>query len=172
MLGRDAIERILEAAGERLRGDWLVVGGAAAAVWFSPQRVTEDLDLVAFQSTNDSQLAVMQLAAEHGLPVEAINLTASYFVFRIADWQSEIEVLLQGSNATLYRPTPTLFLLLKLARLGEQDLQDCLDLIQFARTHGQTVDGARVRAALAAQGPTAVDALAARRRRLHDELAD
>src|SRR5687768_1740492 len=113
-LGREKIDEILDAACERLHGEWLLVGGAAAAVWFRPERRTEDIDLCAFDSGNLAKHEVMNLAADHGLPVETINLAASFFVSKVEGWRDEIEVLRTGSTATLYRPTATLFLLLKL----------------------------------------------------------
>lgn len=171
--GLDAalVARLLDAAQEKLEGEWLLVGGALAAVWFSPERVTEDVDLVGLDATtNEQRLALMQLASEVGLPVEAVNSAADYFVRRIPGWRDELEVLRRGSRATVYRPTPTFFLLLKL-RLGEQDLDDCFGLIDFARTHGLALDHERVRRAIDALGPTDDSALADRRNLLHRALA-
>jgi hypothetical protein len=42
---RSRIQALLELAGEQLTGEWLLIGGAAAAAWFSPVRTTEDIDL-------------------------------------------------------------------------------------------------------------------------------
>jgi hypothetical protein len=43
---RARIQALLELAGERLTGEWLLIGGAAAAAWFAPVRTTEDIDLI------------------------------------------------------------------------------------------------------------------------------
>ena len=40
------VVRLLEEAEARLEGEWLLVGGALAGVWFSPDRMTEDIDLI------------------------------------------------------------------------------------------------------------------------------
>jgi hypothetical protein len=164
------IERLLDAAERRLEGEWLLVGGALAAIWFSPARVTEDVDLVGLGGTNEERLALMGLAQEVGLPVEAVNSAADYFVRKIPDWRSGLEVLRRTPRLTIHRPTPTLFLELKL-RLGEQDLDDCLALLAFARSHGLTVDHARVIAAIDRLPPTDDAALAQRRRELREALS-
>lgn len=77
---RARIQALLERVGERLDGAWLLIGGAAAAVWFAPARTTEDVDLVAFAGTQAERFALMELAAEEGLPIEAVNSAADFFV--------------------------------------------------------------------------------------------
>lgn len=42
-LDRTRFERFLARAADALVDDWVLVGGAAAAVWFAPGRVTEDI---------------------------------------------------------------------------------------------------------------------------------
>ena len=65
-LGRAHIEHFLDRAAAKLEGDWLLVGGAAAAVWFDPGRVTEDIDLIGLGGTMAERLALMELASEEG----------------------------------------------------------------------------------------------------------
>jgi hypothetical protein len=163
------ILRLLDAAEERLQGEWLLVGGALAAIWFSPSRVTEDVDLVSLSGTNEERLALMRLAQEVGLPVESVNSAADFFVRTIGGWRDQLEVLRRTAHLTIYRPTPTLFLLLKL-RLGEQDLDDCLALLSFARSRGLHVDGARVVTAIEALAPSEDAALIRRRAQLRAAL--
>ena len=160
-LDRDAVRALIEAAGRSLAGGWLLVGGAAAALWFNGSRRTEDIDLVALRGSTEDRIALMDLAVACGLSAETVNSAADYFVRRIPGWRDELEVLHAGSSATIYRPSPTLFLLLKVGRLTEKDLQDCVELIAFV--HSGTVDVVRVRAALASLPPTLDSALAARR---------
>ncbi len=100
-LDRARIQRFVDAAGERLIGDWLLVGGAAAAVWFSDSRVTEDVDLIGLAGTAAERLQLTELAMAEGLPIEAVNSAADFFVQRIPDWRNAIEVLRRGST----RPT-------------------------------------------------------------------
>lgn len=164
---RVRIDALLELAGQRLDGEWLLVGGCAAAVWFSPGRTTEDVDLVGMQGTQDERFALMELATELGMPIEAVNSAAGFVVRRVAGWRDRIVVLHRGPRATIYRPDATLFLLLKIGRLSEVDLADCLALI----AHGDEIDRDVVRAAIEAQRPTDDLELAARRGALLSALA-
>jgi hypothetical protein len=158
---RASVAALLTLAAERLVGEWLLVGGAVAAAWFHAERVTEDVDLIGLAGTNDERFALMELAVEAGLPVEAVNSAADFYVRRIADWRDEIVPFVIG-RATIYRPTATLFVLLKLARLSESDLGDCLALLAT----DEPIDAPRIAAALAALPETVDAALAERRARL------
>ncbi len=162
-LDRSRLEALLADAGVQLDGEWLLIGGAAAATWFADGRTTDDIDLIALDATRVRRMAVMDLAVAHGLPVEAVNSSADYFVRRIEGWRDELVPLVQGPRAVIYRPTPTLFLLLKLARLSAVDLDDCLALIEHCRRVVDPIDRARVAAALSALPATTDAALAARR---------
>jgi hypothetical protein len=94
-----------------------------------------------------------------------VNSAADFFVRRISDWRDQLIELHRGSRATIFRPTATLFLLLKLARLTEVDLDDCAALLAHCRATGESeaIDAPRVLASLDALAPTPDAALAARR---------
>jgi hypothetical protein len=169
-LDRDRIRRFLDAVSRRLSGEWLLVGGAAAAVWFSEGRVTEDIDLVGLEGTPGERLRLMELAADEGLPVEAVNSAADFFLRRIEGWRDHIEPFLRGPSAIIHRPDATLFLLLKCSRLSEIDFGDCLALLDFVRAHGLALDRARVLRALAPLPATDDEALRLRRARLQAAL--
>ncbi|MDO9017155.1 MAG: hypothetical protein Q8S73_12290 [Deltaproteobacteria bacterium] len=169
-LDRGRIDAILDAAADALEGDWLLVGGAAAATWFLPGRVTEDVALVSLRGAQDDRLALLTLAERLGLSPEAFNSTADFFVHRIPGWTAEMEPLRLGRGARIHRPTVTLFILLKVGRLSEVDLDDCLALLSFARGTSPTLDRDRVVAALEALPPTTDAALLDRRRALRDAL--
>lgn len=164
---RDRIESFLALAGARLDGEWLLIGGAAAAAWFSPSRTTEDLDLIGLRGTQDERFALMELAAVASIPIEAVNSAADFFVRRIADWRDHIIPLHRGTRATIYRPDPTLFLLLKIGRLSETDHDDCIRLLEHCRQQGDSVDHGRVENALAALPATDDAKLRERRLDLH-----
>jgi hypothetical protein len=165
------IVRLLDAAEQRLHGEWLLVGGALSAIWFSPLRVTEDIDLIGLSGTNAERIALMELAEEIGLPVEAVNSAADFFVRKIPNFRADMEVLRQTKQATIYRPSPTLFLLLKL-RLTEQDLDDCLQLLAFARREGLPIDHTRALDAIDALPLSEDEALIERRVRLRAALSE
>jgi hypothetical protein len=168
---RVRIEAFLELAADRLEGEWLLIGGGAAAAWFAAGRTTEDLDLIGLRGTQDERFALMELAAEAAIPIEAVNSAADFFVRRIAGWRDELVVLRRGARATIYRPSATLFLVLKLGRLSAVDLDDCLALIAHAAEAGESIAGERVDAALRALPPTTDPALVARREILARAIA-
>ena len=171
MLDRSRIDRFLEAVCERLDGEWVLVGGGAAALWFKRARVTEDIDLIGLAGTAEERYRLMEFASGEGLSIEAVNSAADFFVRRIPGWREHLEVLKRGPRATIYRPDATLFILLKCGRLTEQDLDDCLELLSFVQEHALPVDVARLFSALDALPPAGDSALGVRRARLRDALA-
>lgn len=162
-LDRTRIETALGTMTERLEGDWLLVGGALVALWLTPRRVTEDIDLVGLTGSPEERLRVMEIASEAGLPIEAVNSAADFFVRRIHGWRDEIEIFRKGPRARIYRPSPTLFLLLKVGRLSEQDLDDCLAMIRKAETENLHLELGRVLEAISALPESQDSALEARR---------
>ncbi len=167
---RSRIQALLHAAGDRLDGEWLLIGGAAAAAWFSPSRTTEDIDLISLAGTQEARLALMELAADSSLPIEAVNSAADFFVRRIADWRDQLVELMRGATAVIYRPSATLFLLLKLERLSEADLGDCLAMMAHCAETGESVDVDRVRLRLDTLATPDDLELAERRARLRAAL--
>jgi hypothetical protein len=138
------IDELLALAAERLDGGWLLIGGAAAAAWFATTRTTEDIDLVGLEGTSAERLALMNLASDAGIPVEVVNSAADFFVRKIEGWRDELVPLIQGSRATIYRPSATLFMLLKIERLTAVDLDDCLALLAHSSATGERVDVERI----------------------------
>ncbi|CAN5461021.1 hypothetical protein BH11MYX1_BH11MYX1_44810 [soil metagenome] len=160
---RSRIQQLLELAGERLDGGWLLIGGGAAAVWFAPIRTTEDLDLVGLGGTQAERFALMELAAAAAIPIDAVNSAADFFVRRIAGWRDQLVELHRGPRATIYRPDATLFLLLKIGRLSAVDLEDCLALLKHLEGSNEAVDRGRLRAQLRALAPSSDAELQQRR---------
>lgn len=170
-LDRTQIEAIVAAVAERLEGRWLLVVGSLVALELEPGRTTEDVDLVGLEGTQAERFALMDLACDLGLPIEAVNSAADFFVRRIAGWERELSILRAGPRATVYRPTPTLFVLLKVGRLSERDLEDCELALSRAEEEGSPLDRLRIVAALDALAPTEDAALTARRLRLRLRLS-
>lgn len=169
-LDRTRIERFLDRAASMLQGDWVLVGGAAAAVWFLPDRTTEDIDLVGAHGTNAERLRLMEVADSEGLPVETVNSAADYYVRRVSDWNRDLVEIRRGTSATIYRPTATVYVLLKLRRLSEQDLDDCRALLAWCETHSEALDRNRIRQAIRDLPTTDDEPLAARRQQLAELL--
>jgi len=158
--------RILTEAADRLEGDWLLVGGAAAAIWFDPGRTTEDIDLVPLLDSMTARHHLLELAEHLALPVEALNSAADFFVRRIPGWERDLVQFAEGQRGRLFRPGPGLFLQLKLRRLTEVDFGDCEALLRYLQTRSETLATEPVLAALAALPATDDPALQDRRARL------
>jgi predicted nucleotidyltransferase len=169
-LDRERIDAVVQAVSDRLRGDWLLVGGALVALWLEPRRVTEDVDLIGIDGTGADRFALLGLAIDLGLPVEALNSAADFFVHRIADWRQHLEIFRTGAMGRIFRPSTTLFLLLKAGRLSEQDLDDCLSLLHRAQDGRISVDAARVAGMLDGLPPPADSEVEDRRARLREAV--
>lgn len=169
-LDRAQIQELVHQAADRLEGEWVLLGGSLACLWLSSPRSTRDIDLVSIRGSNQDRLSLMELAEELGLPIEAVNPAADFFLKRISDWRQQLELLLQGRRATIYRPNATLFLLLKLERLSESDLHDCLFLLDHVRSHNVSLDRDRVRRKLTELPAATSTDLQERRQRLEERL--
>ncbi len=142
-----SIRALLERIADELRGDWLLVGGALVAVWFEQRRTTEDLDLIGMTPGGELRYRLLDFICRLGMPVEAVNSAADYFVHRIPDWQEHVTPFLKGKASTIYRPDATLFLLLKVDRMSEQDFEDCRLLLEYCAREATRLDVSRVLAA-------------------------
>lgn len=166
-LDRSRLDEIVSAIADRLDGDWLLIGGALVSLWLRPGRSTEDVDVIGLAGTPAERLALMNLAVDLGLPIEAVNSAADFFVQRIAGWREEIVVFRTGARGRVFRPTATLFLLLKITRLSASDLADCLAVIAEAGSAAtERLDLPRVLGALDALPASTDHALASRRAEL------
>jgi hypothetical protein len=160
------LDAILQSVVDRLPGDWLLIGGALVALWVDARRVTEDVDLVGIAGTGADRRSLLGLADDLGLPVEALNSAADYFVERIPGWREHIEPFRTGKSGRVFRPSPTLFLVLKARRLSSRDLDDCLGLLQLCSRDHLPMDATRVLSEIAALAPTDDEAQRVRRQRL------
>lgn len=179
VLDRERLDQLLEAACAVLPGDWVLLGGAVAAICFSPHRVTEDIDLVPLGGADSRRYELMDFALAQGLPLEAVNSAADFFLRREEGFVEDLELLREGASGRIFRPSPTLFLVLKSTRMTESDLADCLAQVASARETRQTIDVPRVLARLARAdehdqtGTLEMHAGArARRQRLRADLCD
>ncbi|MEN9723149.1 MAG: hypothetical protein RJB38_1135 [Pseudomonadota bacterium] len=135
------LQKLLRAAAERLDGEWLLIGGTLLPAIGVETRPTVDVDLVSLEkASNEQNLKLMELAESLQLPVETINQAAGYFLQKIGYTQNELILLIQGSRATIYRPSLTLFWKLKIGRLSESDLSDCLEYLKYTRNQGESID--------------------------------
>lgn len=160
------LETILDAISDRLPGDWLVLGGALVSVWLDARRTTEDVDVIGLGGTLAERYALLRLAGDLGLAPETLNSASDFFLEQIPGWRDELEVWKRGAVGTIWRPSPTLLVMLKSGRLSTQDLADCAAAIDRAREEQLPLDVARLLGWIAALPPTDDAALAERRERL------
>jgi hypothetical protein len=140
------LRRFLKSAGDRLRGDWVLMGGAVLPLLGIEHRVTWDIDVAGpHDAAADQLLVLMEIAEQLGLPVEAINQAGAYFLQRIDGWEEHLVAVHEGKRARMFRPDVTLFLLLKISRLSESDLADCLAMLQYARASDEQPDVRRLK---------------------------
>jgi hypothetical protein len=145
VLDQETLRRFVELAGDRLTGDWVIIGGCVLHLLGIGQRTTFDIDVAGPKEAGmDQAVTLMELAEELGLPVEAINQAGAFFLRRIEAWEEEIVAVHRGETATFHVPSATLFLLLKLGRLTEADLSDCILIVEHARERQEPIDAERV----------------------------
>ncbi|NDD90535.1 hypothetical protein EBZ37_00390 [bacterium] len=153
------LKKLLDAAVEKLDGEWILLGGTLLPALGIESRPTVDVDLISLEkNSNQQSLKLMALAESLQLPVETINQAAAYFLEKTGYTRDDLIVLKKGRHATLYRPTVTLFWKLKIGRLSESDLSDCLHYLKFSRDRGEAVEIAVLRRLLEnalAERPTA-----------------
>jgi hypothetical protein len=137
------MQLFIEHAITQLEGDWVILGGSVLPLIGLDLRVTVDIDIAQISSPsrktiaeNQSTLTLMDIAQSLGLPVETINQAGSYFLSKIPDANENLILFKQGKSCKIYRPNLYLFIKLKVARLSESDLEDCVAMIdQFPDEH-------------------------------------
>lgn len=135
------MKRFLKIAGDRLEGDWVILGGAVLPSCGINSRITVDIDIAGPASaTQKDSLILMEISESLGLPVETINQAGAFYLQKIPDWEGSLIKIHQGKSATFFRPNTKLFLLLKTVRLSESDLQDCLQLLTHDRKHYEGIN--------------------------------
>lgn len=140
-ISAEIMQKFLVAAGERLTGSWVVIGGSVLHLLSIEARQTEDIDLAGpLDATQSDFLAMMEIAQDFGLPIEAINQAGAYFLHKIPNWQNKIIAVYRGSAAAIFRPNLELFFELKLARLSDADVTDCIHYLKYTIDHNEAIE--------------------------------
>lgn len=123
-------KKFLDLASKELRGNWVVMGGAVMVLLGVSERFTVDIDLAAPETaTQADSLKLMEIAEQIGLAPEAINQAGAFFLNRIPHWKENLVPIIKNSKFSLSRPNSFLFLQLKIVRLSESDLSDCINML-------------------------------------------
>ncbi len=127
MIKQEQYNHFLKSVADDLEGDWLVIGGSLLAIIQAESRTTVDIDLCPLnEMTNELRLSLMTVAQNAGLSIESINPAADFFLKQIPNWKSSIVIFLNGKKGNLYRPSFELYLKLKIERLSQTDIEDCI----------------------------------------------
>lgn len=150
VLDSEFLKIFLTTATDELKGEWVLIGGTLLPALGIDHRVTTDIDLVSINSKDSTQatLQLMELAEKLGLAIETINQAASYFLEKIPNYKDSLVLLHSGKKGKIYRPNATLYLLLKIRRLSESDLQDCLHWLKWVKKMGESLDLMRLQKAI------------------------
>lgn len=134
ILNPTLMREFLSAAGEELKGQWVLLGGTLLPALGIQLRSTVDIDLVGLTDKEMAQsLETMRLADRLGLEVQVINQAAAFFLRQIAYAKTDLIPLHKGKNATIFRPSVRLYWKLKVARLSEADVSDCVHYLRFCQ---------------------------------------
>jgi len=140
MISAKLLKKFKEEAVKSLFGEWVVIGGAVLHALNIEERTTMDIDLARKSGGEDQTLELMKISEKLKLPVTTINQAGSFFLNKIENWKDNLILMAESQNCKLYRPNGTLFLLLKIQRMSESDLQDCLQMLKFCKKENEQVD--------------------------------
>lgn len=139
MINAKVMKVFLEKAASKLSGEWIIIGGTVLPLIGSDHRVTVDIDIINlnFESSNNDSLKLMEIAEELKLPIESINQAGAYYLSKVEDVADHLVLLQESKKCRIYRPDVYLFIKLKIERLSETDLEDCLQFIKKSKEEYQ-----------------------------------
>lgn len=133
-LNEDLLKKFLKTAVKRLKGEWVLLGGTLLPYLGCNHRSTTDIDFVPIQaSSNQQTLELMKISEDLKLPIETVNMAALYFLQKIPEYKKHLVVLEETKTCTVFRPDIFLYLSLKIGRLSESDLLDCLEMLKLEK---------------------------------------
>ncbi len=139
-INRKLMKRFQEQALRTLSGEWVIIGGAVLHVLGLDKRLTMDIDLARKSGDLDETLKLMKIAEKLNLPVTAINQAGAFFLRRIQNWEKKLILCAESSSCRIYRPHGELYLQLKMSRMSESDLEDCMQMIQYCKDKSETLN--------------------------------
>lgn len=119
----------------KLEGDWVIIGGSLLPLLGIDHRVTVDIDMISIQKNNSNaqSIKLMEIAENLGFPVETINQAGAYFLSKIPQYQKHLILFQVSKKCRIFRPDVYLFLKLKISRMSQSDLDDCLAFVKKNR---------------------------------------
>lgn len=130
---------------EKIDCDWLIIGGSLLILLKASERATTDIDICPIEElTNERRLQLMDVAQQSGLPIEAINPAADFFLRQIPNWKESLVLYKTGKNGNLYRPSLELYFKLKLNRASDSDISDCISFLKWYEKNNLAFDKAKL----------------------------
>jgi hypothetical protein len=135
MINSELMEKFVKKSLANLEGEWVIIGGTVLLLLGIDERITMDIDIVPIdlEETNSQNLKLFEIAESLNLPVETINHAGEYFLSKIDDFKDHLVLIGESKRCKIFRPDTFLFLKLKLARMTETDLLDCISFSKFSR---------------------------------------
>ena len=132
MINSKLMKKFIAKALTNLEGNWVIIGGTVLALMGIDERVTMDIDMIGInlKNSNSQSIKLMEIAEGLGLPVESINQTGEYFLSKIDHYEDHLVLFAESKNCKIYRSNAYLFIKLKLARLSETDISDCISFVK------------------------------------------
>ncbi len=141
MITRAQYDNFLKNILEEIESDWVIIGGSLLTIIQASERATTDIDICPLnEMTNEHRLLLMNLAIKSGLPIEAINPSADFFLRQIPNWKSSLVLFKSGKNGNIFRPSLELYLKLKLNRSSDTDITDCISFIKWHKKNALEIN--------------------------------
>jgi hypothetical protein len=140
MINFHVLKKFQDLALKSLTGEWVIIGGAVMHLLNIDERTTLDIDLARRSGDLDETVKLMKISEKLGFSPYAINQAGSFFLRQIPEWEKKLILCAESKSCRLYRPNGTLYLQLKMARMSESDLTDCLHMVKYCREHKETLD--------------------------------
>ena len=138
----DFLKNILE----DIESDWVIIGGSLLAIIRASDRSTADIDICPVnEMTNEHRLLLMNIAVKSGLPIEAINPSADFFLRQIPNWRASLILFKAGNKGNIFRPSLELYLKLKLNRGSDTDIDDCISFIKWHKKNSLEINSETIK---------------------------
>lgn len=133
MINHSIVNKFIKKALENLNGDWVIIGGTVLSLLGIEDRVTVDIDLISLRNnhSNAQTIKLMEIADSLGLPVETVNQSGEFYLKKIPNFMDHLELFAESRKCKIYRPNAYLFFELKLARMTETDILDCIKFMKY-----------------------------------------
>ena len=146
MITRVQYDEFLKNILEEINSDWVIIGGSLLAIINASDRSTADIDICPLnEMTNEHRLLLMNLAVKSGLPIEAINPSADFFLRQIPNWKASLILFKAGKKGNIFRPSLELYLKLKLNRCSDTDIEDCISFISWHKKSSLEINSENIK---------------------------